>query len=362
MTAPPAFASFVKRALFDDLRDRADRGARCPSLAAIRQAHKLDSDEAAANLLSALERDGVIDILRIGECPWISVIRNTYTGLKVSGVSLDPERFDRQEPSAPVELRLATPVGQIAERMTRIAAETTARAEPPAPTAPEVEPESPPEPAPLTIEEVEAFCRANNLGPATFGQLAVNDPNFVGQRLKGGRRFKAKTVLRVRAFMAEFRMPERPAVETGDADMEVESAAESRATASIAQGPEPATLPAQAAEEKPCSARADPQAVKARHALEPARQDRRQVNLHLPIGDHDLLAALAAQRGVSVGALARELLLGALARPDLQPDGKHLIRAEVTRAWRGDGRKFGDFVTALIDLGLESYLAFREAA
>jgi hypothetical protein len=41
---------------------------------------------------------------------------------------------------------------------------------------------------------------------------------------------------------------------------------------------------------------------------------------------------------------------------------RHRISAAVQRAWREDGRPLDVFVTDLIDLGLESYLAFRNRA
>ncbi|TVV75567.1 hypothetical protein [Sphingomonas solaris] len=74
---------------------------------------------------------------------------------------------------------------------------------------------------------------------------------------------------------------------------------------------------------------------------------------------------MAAQRNVATGRFAAELLDVALAGPPAgatiapEPAGKPKLRAAVLRAAREDPRPFDEFVTALIDLGLESYLEFR---
>ncbi len=50
------------------------------------------------------------------------------------------------------------------------------------------------------IEEIETFCRDNDMAESTFGRMAVNDGKFMG-RLRSGRTVTAKTLERVRTFI-----------------------------------------------------------------------------------------------------------------------------------------------------------------
>ena len=51
------------------------------------------------------------------------------------------------------------------------------------------------------LEEIEAFVRAGGMAETSFGRLAVNDGNFVS-RLRGGSGITARTVERVRVYLA----------------------------------------------------------------------------------------------------------------------------------------------------------------
>ena len=84
-----------KRILFNELRSRVDRGVRCPSLAWLAKFMRVETEADAEAVLRELERDGVITVLRRGPYPWVSVLRNSYGGPKVAGMTLDPERFDK---------------------------------------------------------------------------------------------------------------------------------------------------------------------------------------------------------------------------------------------------------------------------
>ena len=57
------------------------------------------------------------------------------------------------------------------------------------------------------LGEIEAFVRAGGLADTTFGRRAVNDGNFVA-RLRAGRGITARTVERVRAYLADNGAPD----------------------------------------------------------------------------------------------------------------------------------------------------------
>ena len=54
------------------------------------------------------------------------------------------------------------------------------------------------------LPDIEAFLASHNMGAATFGKLALNDPPFVSQ-LRNGRRVWPETEAKVRRFMATYR-------------------------------------------------------------------------------------------------------------------------------------------------------------
>lgn len=54
------------------------------------------------------------------------------------------------------------------------------------------------------LAEIEAFLTANEMDPTNFGRKSLNDPNFVFDMRKGDRSPSAKTIDRVRSFMANY--------------------------------------------------------------------------------------------------------------------------------------------------------------
>ena len=59
------------------------------------------------------------------------------------------------------------------------------------------------------LEEIEAFLLERDMAAHAFGERAMNDVAFV-HRLRGGRGLTAKTIDKVRAFMARAReLPEK---------------------------------------------------------------------------------------------------------------------------------------------------------
>ena len=125
---------------------------------------------------------------------------------------------------------------------------------------------------PALLCEIEQFLVHNRMGATTFGKLALNRLQVVGQ-LRSGAKLMPETAGRIRAFMAGYVAPVR-----------------------------------------------DP-------------------------GGRNLRAVVSADPVV----------------PILDTVKPH-IRKEVLRAWREDGRPADQFLTDLIDLGLEQYQAFRRAA
>ena len=56
---------------------------------------------------------------------------------------------------------------------------------------------------PSLVEVVDAFLKARDMSPVTFGRSALNDPHFVRQ-LREGRRVWPETEAKVRDFMAKY--------------------------------------------------------------------------------------------------------------------------------------------------------------
>jgi hypothetical protein len=50
------------------------------------------------------------------------------------------------------------------------------------------------------LSEIDAYCELHDLGPSSFGKLAMADPNFVGE-LRRGRDVGPKVALRARLYM-----------------------------------------------------------------------------------------------------------------------------------------------------------------
>lgn len=408
-----------KRKLFSELRDRVGAGQRCPSLAWIVKFLRLKDEAQAETALRELERDGVIDVLRAGPYPWVSVLRNTYMGVKVAGMTLDPERFDKFTDGTDVlkiavepDVVMARPVRMIDDeidepdtqearvpaRKAHIAEESTSASRdevsassperevqvaPPVPTEiserPEVEtvqaeqefpdagnpspaeldqgPTAAPPPAQVAeverapdlapsqsvearqphpwalieLSEIESFLTQHDMKPTTFGKLAGVGTSYVANA-RAGLQSGEKVSRRLRTFMAEY----------------VPDAVVSQLSRKGHAAHRPAiTLPPKA------------------KLVAPTADLGRQLSIKVPVDVHAQFAREAAQRELPLGTVARERILEALAdrgKPAPEPVGKPHIRAAVVRAWGNDGRPFGDFITALIDMGLETYLEFREAA
>lgn len=55
------------------------------------------------------------------------------------------------------------------------------------------------------IEDVEAFCEAQEMAESRFGVLALNDKNFIRNLREDNRRVWPETEAKVRRFMATYR-------------------------------------------------------------------------------------------------------------------------------------------------------------
>lgn len=80
---------------------------------------------------------------------------------------------------------------------------------------------------------------------------------------------------------------------------------------------------------------------------------------------YDRISHAAIADGVTMSTKAFQLLEEACAARECGTDRRHRLSASVLRAWRGDGRPLAEFVTWLIELGLEEHgriLAHAEAA
>lgn len=53
------------------------------------------------------------------------------------------------------------------------------------------------------VSEIQVFCKAHEIAPTRFGELALNDKPFVDQLIKG-RRLWPETEAKVRDFMATY--------------------------------------------------------------------------------------------------------------------------------------------------------------
>lgn len=101
-------------------------------------------------------------------------------------------------------------------------------------------------------------------------------------------------------------------------------------------------------------------------------KQRKQTNVRLHHDAQDALDRLAKEQGIRSGAAAQRILEQALtvARPAPDPDpklvpmtGKPMIRASVQRSAREAGMALPEFVTMLIDMGLDCWRdSQREAA
>ena len=60
------------------------------------------------------------------------------------------------------------------------------------------------------LEDISAFIQAHELSERNFGELALNDKNFVGD-IRTGRSPSLKTVDKLRRFMAAYPNHERAA-------------------------------------------------------------------------------------------------------------------------------------------------------
>lgn len=65
------------------------------------------------------------------------------------------------------------------------------------------------------LSEIESFLTANEMDATKFGRSSLNDPNFVFDLRKGDRSPSAKTIDRVRSFMANYKA--EPPAESGEA-------------------------------------------------------------------------------------------------------------------------------------------------
>lgn len=60
------------------------------------------------------------------------------------------------------------------------------------------------------VDDVEAFLKAHDMSPVTFGRKAMNDPHFVRDiRADPPRRLFRETEEKVRAFIAEYAPEDR---------------------------------------------------------------------------------------------------------------------------------------------------------
>lgn len=85
-----------------------------------------------------------------------------------------------------------------------------------------------------------------------------------------------------------------------------------------------------------------------------------QLSFTITADMRDALDARAARSGQTRSWEAFSLLTEALTVRETAPApiGKPRVRADVVKAWQADGRPFGEFVSALIDIGLEEYRRF----
>jgi hypothetical protein len=316
----PRFTTMTKRKLFEQLRDRADRGDRCPSLRLIARISRLDSEAKAEQLLQALQTDGVIRVLRGGLYPWIEVLRNTYTGDLIKAVPLDPEKWGctKLVPSEPVtnEIAMGGHLRAAPDSPLQATAVDALHATLPSPDIVSVDAQ-PPTPSPAT------------------------------------------------------RMPERRSSETVEKKPRMPKAA-----AIVDQGTKPATSPAQVKEPErvqDVEAVQPTKRIRPSRAVDPSQWKRNRPSeyprphsgkLHsVKIDDatyRQLKADAAKAKVPMLAVLRRRLAQADCPSPSApEPTGKPHIKAAVMRAWQNDGRPFGDFMTALIDLGLAEYLDFR---
>lgn len=123
------------------------------------------------------------------------------------------------------------------------------------------------------------------------------------------------------------------------------------------------------AEEAPKREGRTPQAVEARQPKpgyprggRPADPEaaKRKLAVFLSPEDYAYVDALGEAEELFTGRMASQILAEALEGRRCDTGRKHRLSAAVQRAWREDGRPLDVFVTALIDIGLEEYLRFRD--
>lgn len=105
---------------------------------------------------------------------------------------------------------------------------------------------------------------------------------------------------------------------------------------------------------------------KARPGPKPRAETRtKQVSTLVFPSMYDRISHAAIADGVTMSTKAFQLLEEACAARECGTDRRHRLSASVLRAWRCDGRPLDEFVTWLIELGLEEHgriLAHAEAA
>lgn len=352
----------------------------CPSAKDLAQQLRLASAHEAIALLQEMQADGVIDVLREGAYPWVSLVRKRYTGLLIAGQTRDPVCWENQEigqgDEVPSEQHRAAPTtvclssadasansespegGEEGLAAGETAPEMPERPEDAAVAAPQavetkrIEPEdaltlpadddgsSEADAPPVQAEEEQAQARepepqrveASQLGPVTYAEVAafMKKHSMLGSNLgrratkdpglvgglKKGRVPGEAVSARVRAFMQEF---ERDTPAASGTAREASGAVESTTATRIED-------------------RAAHSEGEGAHASLPLTADT----------EWDNATSTTRSWPEYQDKLLKERP-GDLAR-------------EIQAAFQTDGRDYDSFLKALLFLGLQSYRDMREAA
>jgi hypothetical protein len=377
-----AYSMMFKRRLLDSLWDRASKGQPAPSLRFIAGEFKLSGEDAAAGMLREMQGDGCISIVgELGPYPWLTLRRQTYTGDFVRApVWLEPEKRERVT-LEPVAAFVEPERLPLTETMRRSSADPDLEE-----MVAEVErrharlPQSPsdlmvtilngPQPTrdavtQLADKEYQGASGTARKAPGTAASAVVtrieDRAPSPEPKLSGAQESPRAS--------APSEMPERPEVETaetkGNGPADALTSALDRPSGTEAGEP-----PAQAAETGEQAREPQPQAVGARRIsplkgrhLKPVEERREcQIKVRLTRTQYAGLVNDAHRVRVPIAQHAADLIMEAFTASQCDTGRRHRISAAVQRAWREDGRPLDVFVTDLIDLGLESYLAFRNRA
>lgn len=328
-----AFTMLTKKMLFDRLWDRAKAGQPAPSRRLIVKLASLDSEDAAERLLGEMQSDGAISVVKGGAYPWLTLRRSVYAGPLIAGVWLDPEKMER-ETLTPEQADAPTPKVPVPAAIDRR--------------------------LPNEIEEYRGASgtarKASSAGESTSATRIIDRAPLPPE----------PEAIPTSPALSE--MPERPEVETVEAQQEG-TPTRSPLPASVDQGPRPACPSAQAAEEAAKRDAEPPPPVEARQPkhgyprggrVADPETTKRKLAVYLTPEDYAFIDARGESEGLFTGRMASQMLADAVEAARCDTGARHRLSAAVQRAWRADRRPLDTFVTALIEIGLEEYLRFRD--